>query len=74
MFGVLGFLPGWGISRMLLRLGVLRVSPEIEIAGLDTVVNIETAEDELIRDADNSLLVRHRAAWSRYMTGNHVVA
>ncbi|MGB7484956.1 MAG: ammonium transporter, partial [Phormidesmis sp.] len=32
---VLGFIPGYGVSFVLSKLGMLRVSPEEEIAGLD---------------------------------------
>nr|MBX2865644.1 ammonium transporter [Leptolyngbyaceae cyanobacterium MAG.088] len=32
---ILGFIPGYGVSFVLKKLGMLRVSPEEEIAGLD---------------------------------------
>lgn len=35
MFGVLGFLPGYVISRILKALGLLRIPPAIEVMGLD---------------------------------------
>lgn len=37
MFFVLGFLPGWTISRILSAFGILRIPPEVEIIGLDSV-------------------------------------
>ena len=36
MFGVLGFLPGFVTAKILNRFGLLRVPPDIELAGLDT--------------------------------------
>jgi ammonia channel protein AmtB len=36
MFGVLGFLPGYGMAKLLHRFGWLRVSYAVEAAGLDT--------------------------------------
>jgi len=35
MFGVLGFLPGWIIAKILNSMGKLRIPREVEIAGLD---------------------------------------
>jgi len=35
MFGVLGFLPGWIIAKILNGMGKLRIPREVEIAGLD---------------------------------------
>jgi ammonia channel protein AmtB len=35
MFGVLGFLPGWVIAKILNGMGKLRIPREVEIAGLD---------------------------------------
>ena len=35
MFGVLGFLPGWIIAKILHAAGKLRIPREVEIAGLD---------------------------------------
>ena len=37
MFGVLGFLPGYVLAWILNRLGMLRIPPEVEILGLDTL-------------------------------------
>ena len=35
MFVFFGFLPGWTLAKLLNFLGILRIPPEIEIAGLD---------------------------------------
>ena len=35
MFGLLGFLPGWIIAKILHGMGKLRIPREVEIAGLD---------------------------------------
>ncbi|WP_238705180.1 hypothetical protein [Parasedimentitalea marina] len=35
MFFVLGFLPGWAISKMQAAAGVLRIPEEVELQGLD---------------------------------------
>ena len=35
MFGLLGFLPGWIIAKILDSAGKLRIPREVEIAGLD---------------------------------------
>lgn len=35
MFGVLGFLPAWIVSFILKKMNLLRIPPEIELAGLD---------------------------------------
>jgi ammonia channel protein AmtB len=35
MFGVLGFLPGWIIAKILNSAGKLRIPEEVERAGLD---------------------------------------
>ena len=37
MFGVLGFLPGFIIAKILHGMGMLRIPPEVEIQGLDAV-------------------------------------
>lgn len=37
VMAALGFIPGFGLSWMLTRMGILRVSPKAEIAGLDLV-------------------------------------
>ena len=46
MFGVLGFLPGWIIARILNRCGILRIPEAVEIAGLDLAVRVEVDRDE----------------------------
>ena len=35
MFGVLGFLPGWILAKILHAAGKLRIPRDVEIAGLD---------------------------------------
>jgi ammonia channel protein AmtB len=35
MFGVLGFLPGWIVAKILAGLGMLRIPREVELLGLD---------------------------------------
>jgi ammonium transporter, Amt family len=35
MFGLLGFLPGWIIAKVLNRMGKLRIPHEVELAGMD---------------------------------------
>jgi len=35
MFGLLGFLPGWIIAKILNRMGRLRIPHEVELAGMD---------------------------------------
>ncbi|MGI9304262.1 MAG: ammonium transporter, partial [Gammaproteobacteria bacterium] len=45
MFGVLGLLPGWVIAKILNAMGMLRVSREVEIAGLDLGEVHEAEED-----------------------------
>ena len=35
MFGLLGFLPGWIIAKVLHGMGKLRIPREVELAGLD---------------------------------------
>ncbi len=49
MFFVLGFLPGWGMSKVLAHFGLLRVPREVEIAGLDfaTQAEYQNAVDEI---------------------------
>ena len=55
MFGVLGFLPGWILAKILSGLGMLRIPREIEIAGLDTAGNMDIANDErLIKQSERS--------------------
>ena len=35
MFGVLGFLPGWIVAKILHGMGVLRIPKKVELEGLD---------------------------------------
>ncbi len=48
MFFVLGFVPGWTVSKILQSFGMLRIPREIELAGLDidteTVRQMEAEE------------------------------
>ncbi|MDE0280289.1 MAG: ammonium transporter [Gammaproteobacteria bacterium] len=50
MFGLLGFLPGWIIAKILQGMGMLRIPPEVEIVGLDSleheIYDSEAAEME----------------------------
>ena len=45
MFGLLGFLPGWIIAKILHGMGKLRIPREAEIAGLDYEM-METAKSD----------------------------
>ena len=47
MFGLLGFLPGWIIAKILNSAGKLRIPREIELAGMDYSV-METAKADEI--------------------------
>jgi ammonia channel protein AmtB len=46
MCGVLGFIPGWVIAKILKSAGMLRVPPEIEITGLDIGLHEADKADE----------------------------
>ena len=46
MFGVLGFLPGWIIAKILNGMGMLRIPRQIELMGLDTARAQANADDE----------------------------
>ena len=35
MFGVLGFLPGWIVAKILHGMGLLRIPEKVELEGLD---------------------------------------
>jgi ammonium transporter, Amt family len=50
MFGVLGFLPGYIMARILKAFGVLRIPRAVELAGLDSEVHeiYESAVDEVV--------------------------
>jgi ammonia channel protein AmtB len=53
MFFVLGFLPGWIISKILHGMGMLRIPPEVEILGLDSMEHDLYEKDDLeIREAE----------------------
>ena len=54
MFGLLGFLPGWIIAKILNGLGLLRIPRQVELMGLDTAaVRDLAAEEQAIIDAEN---------------------
>ena len=46
MFGVLGFLPGWIMAKILNGFGMLRIPHQIELMGLDTAAIRDIAADE----------------------------
>jgi ammonia channel protein AmtB len=46
MFGLLGFLPGWVLAKILAAGGILRIPREIELAGLDLALHEEATADE----------------------------
>ncbi len=46
MFGVLGFLPGYIIAKILHAAGKLRISREVELAGLDYNIMESAKKDE----------------------------
>ena len=46
MFGLLGFLPGYIISKVLHGMGKLRIPREVEIAGLDYDIMEASKDDE----------------------------
>lgn len=46
MFGVLGFLPGWIIAKILNGMGLLRIPPEVELMGLDMAASVGSQHDE----------------------------
>ncbi|MDE0310457.1 MAG: hypothetical protein OXI60_11615 [Acidiferrobacterales bacterium] len=53
MFGVLGFIPGYIIAKILNVFGILRIPPSVEIAGLDTYVQAQIdADEQAIIDAE----------------------
>jgi ammonia channel protein AmtB len=53
MFGVLGFIPGYVIAKVLNSLGILRIPKSVEIAGLDTYGQEGMdAEEQAIMDAE----------------------
>ncbi len=46
MFGLLGFLPGWVVAKILHALGSLRIPKAIELAGLDVGVHFDRLKDK----------------------------
>ena len=46
MFGVLGFLPGWILAKILQGMGKLRIPKEVELAGLDYTIMEDAKSDE----------------------------
>ena len=46
MFGVLGFLPGWIIAKILHGMGKLRIPRDVELAGLDYNIMEQAQKDE----------------------------
>jgi hypothetical protein len=59
MFWVLGFIPGYVLSWILNKAGLLRVPREVELAGLDYhAVEVTLREDDEIR----AVLAREGAA------------
>ena len=57
MFGVLGFLPGWIVAKILAAFGQLRIPKEVELLGLDfrSIKEQESAAAE-VREAQKSLV------------------
>jgi len=55
MFGVLGFLPGWIVAKILASAGMLRIPKEVELLGLDFASNQEQkiASDEVRKTQKN---------------------
>ncbi len=56
MFGLLGFLPGWGLAKIQHACGVLRVPKEVELRGLDF------AENSTYDDAKNEVMNAEKMA------------
>ena len=46
MFGLLGFLPGWIIAKILHGMGKLRIPRDVELAGLDYNIMEQARKDE----------------------------
>ena len=57
MFGVLGFLPGWVVAKVLHGMDMLRVPKEVELMGLDFASNQDqqAAADD-VREAEKALV------------------
>ncbi len=57
MFGVLGFLPGWVVAKILNAAGMLRIPKEVELLGLDFGTNQEEqAASDDVRSAEQALV------------------
>jgi hypothetical protein len=55
MFFVLGFVPGFALSWVLKKAGLLRIPREVELAGLDYQMHtMALAEDKEVRSALNA--------------------
>lgn len=63
MFGLLGFLPGWGLAKLQAAAGVLRIPEEVELQGLDYAENhaYEDAKTTII-EADKAYLASRAKA------------
>ena len=46
MFGVLGFLPGWILAKILHGMGKLRIPRDVELAGLDYNIMEQARKDD----------------------------
>ena len=46
MFGVLGFIPGWILAKILHSMGKLRIPRDVELAGLDYNIMEQARKDE----------------------------
>jgi len=58
MFFVLGFLPGFIFANILKAMGILRVPPEVEIAGLDVSATIrQEFEDAAMVEAEREVVL-----------------
>lgn len=60
MFGVLGFVPGFIVAKILNALGMLRIPREVEIAGLD--LTTEIIREEEAKDVGDATKEAARAA------------
>ena len=53
MFGVLGFIPAFIVSKIMSSMGFLRVPPAVELVGLDMSEDIRNEMDNIeISEAD----------------------
>ena len=52
MFGVLGFVPGWILAKILHGAGKLRIPREVELAGLDyNIMEAASREEKTVASA-----------------------